>query len=107
MKKTKNKKLYAEIKSGSLVRVHHKVKEGDKERIQIFEGLVIARKHGSQPGATITVRRDKKGYGVEQIFPLHSPKIDKIELVKQGKVRRSKLYYMRKQTGKKAKLKSK
>lgn len=101
------KKIYPKIQSGCKVKVHHKVKEGDKERIQVFEGLVIARKHGSEPGATITVRRDKGGYGVEQIFPLHSPLIEKIEVVKQGKVKRSKLYYLREQKGKKARLKNK
>ena len=92
-----------EIKPGQIVRVYWKIKEdlragkaGQKERIQIFEGLVIARKHGSEPGATITVRRDKGGFGVERIFSIHSPLIDKIEIIKQTKARRAKLYYVRK-----------
>ena len=89
------KTIYGTIQPGCLVKVYHKVKEEKKERIQVFEGVVIARKHGSEPGATITVRRVKKGFGVEQIFPLHSPLIEKIELVKRGRVRRAKLYYLR------------
>ena len=94
---------FEEIKPGQIVRVYWKIKEdlragkaGQKERIQIFEGLVIARKHGSEPGATITVRRDKGGFGVERIFSIHSPLIDKIEIIKQTKARRAKLYYVRK-----------
>jgi len=85
------------IKPGQIVKIHWKVKEGKKERIQVFEGLVIARKHGSEPGATITMRREKGGFGVERIFPIHSPLIDKIEIIKENKVRRAKLYYTRKQ----------
>lgn len=94
-----------DIRPGYTVKVYQKVKEGKKERVQAFEGLVIARKHGNEPGATITVRRVSKGYGVEKIFPIHSPTIEKIEVISKGKVRRAKLYYMRKLTGKKAKLK--
>lgn len=95
------------IKSGDTVRIHQKIKEGDKERIQIFEGLVLARKHGKETGATITVRRVISGIGVEKILPLHSPALQKIELIKSGKVRRAKLYYLRRLKGKRAKLKKK
>jgi len=83
------------IKSGDVVRVYQKVKEGGKERTQIFEGIVIARKHGNEIGATITVRREISGIGVEKIFPIHSPTIEKIEILKEGKRKRAKLYYLR------------
>lgn len=94
-----------DIRPGYTVKVSQRIKEGDKERVQAFEGLVIARKHGNEPGATITVRRVAKGYGVEKIFPINSPTIEKIDIIKKGKVRRAKLYYMRELTGKKARLK--
>jgi len=94
-----------EIRPGDTVRVHQKVKEKDKERIQTFEGLVLAKKHGKEAGATITVRKVISGVGVEKIFPLHSPIIDKIEVVKRNKARRAKLYYLREAKGKKARLK--
>ncbi len=89
-----------EIKPGMTVKVHEKIKEKnakgvEKERIQIFEGLVIAHKHGKEIGATITVRKVSDGIGVEKIYPLHSPVISKIEPVKQAKVRRAKLNYLR------------
>lgn len=90
------KKKFEEIRPGQIIRVHWKIKEDKKERIQAFEGLVIARKHGLEPGATITVRRDKAGFGVERIFPIYSPLIEKIEIIKQTKVRRARLYYIRK-----------
>lgn len=96
-----------DIKPGSTVKVSQKIKEGDKERIQIFEGIVIARKHGKGISSTITVRKVIEGIGVERIFPVHSPSISKIEVVKSGKVRRSKIYYLRTAKGKKAKLKNK
>lgn len=84
------------IKAGDTVRVHQKiVDEKGKTRIQVFEGLVLARKHGDEPGATFTVRKVASGVGVEKIFPLYTPLIDKIEIVKRAKVRRSKLYYIR------------
>lgn len=89
------KKDLPDIRPGDTVRVHQKVKEGDKERTQVFEGLVIARKHGREAGSTITVRKVISGVGVERIFPLYSPTIEKIELVKREKVRRAKLYYLR------------
>lgn len=95
----------ADIRPGDTVKVHQKIKEGDKERIQIFEGIVIARKHGKGISSTITVRKVVEGVGVERILPVHSPSIAKIEVVKSGKVRRSKLYYLRTAKGKKAKLK--
>lgn len=83
------------IRSGDTVRVHQKVIEKGKTRIQIFEGLVIAVKHGSEAGGTFTVRAQMSGVGVEKIFPLYSPVIDKIEIVKRSKVRRAKLYFIR------------
>lgn len=88
------------INSGDTIRVYQKIKEGDKFRTQIFEGLVIARKHGSGDGATITVRKISSGVGVERIFPLRLPAIEKIELVKKSKVRRAKLYYLRTKSAK-------
>ena len=83
------------IRSGDTVRVHQKIQEKGKTRLQVFEGLVIARKHGSEAGATFTVRATLSGVGVEKIFPLYSPLIDKIEIVRRSKVRRAKLYYIR------------
>ena len=104
------------VRPGDTVRVYQKIstpvplsgtpagkKEG--ERTQIFEGLVLARKHGSEAGATITVRREISGIGVERIFPIHSPLIEKMEVLKKGKVRRAKLYYLRKATGQRARIK--
>lgn len=89
-----------EVRPGQQVRVHQKIKDitakgEEKERIQVYEGLVIAKKHGKEPGATITVRKISDGVGVEKIFPLHSPVVDKIELVDTKQVRRAKLYYTR------------
>jgi large subunit ribosomal protein L19 len=83
------------IKAGDTVRVHQKIQDKGKTRIQVFEGLVLARKHGSEAGATFTVRKVSEGVGVEKIFPLYSPMIDKIEITRRSKVRRSKLYYIR------------
>lgn len=100
-----------DIRPGDTVKVYQKIKDltqkDSKERIQFFEGQVISRKHGGEIGATITVRRTEGKVDVEKIFPLHSPTIEKIELLKRGKVRRAKLYYLRKKKGKKAKLKTK
>lgn len=83
------------IKAGDTVKVHQKIQDKGKTRIQIFEGIVLARKHGTEPGATFTVRKVASGVGVEKIYPLYSPLIDKIEIVKRAKVRRAKLYYIR------------
>lgn len=96
-----------DIRTGDTVRVYQKIKEKDKERIQVFEGLVIAKKHGKGVTSTITVRKVIGGIGVERIFPVHLPTIEKIEILKRGKVRRAKLYYLRKVKGKKVKLKKK
>ncbi len=101
------KQNLAEIQPGDTVRVYQKIKEGDKERIQVFEGQVLARKHGQEMGSTITVRKVISGVGVERIFPLHSPLIDKIEIAKKVKVRRAKLYYLRTSQGRKTRLKRK
>ena len=103
------KQLKAEVPQvavGDTVKVHVKVKEGARERIQIFEGTVIAKKHGGIE-ETITVRRLSYGIGVEKVFPIHSPSIEKIEAVRHGAVRRAKLYYLRGRVGKAAKLKEK
>lgn len=83
------------IKAGDTVRVHQKIEDKGKTRIQIFEGLVLARKHGDEAGATFTVRKVVDGIGVEKIYPLYSPRIDKIEIVRRSTVRRAKLYYIR------------
>lgn len=83
------------IRPGDTIRVHQKIQDKGKTRIQIFEGLVLARKHGDEPGATFTVRKVASGVGVEKIFPLYSPLIDKLEIVKRAKVRQAKLYYIR------------
>ncbi len=91
---------------GDTVRVHVKIKEGSRERIQVFEGTVIAKKHGGI-AETITVRRISFGIGVEKVFPVHAPAVEKIELVRHGKARRAKLYYLRTRVGKSAKLEEK
>lgn len=91
---------------GDTVRVHIKVKEGNRERIQVFEGTVIAKKHGGIE-ESITVRRISYGVGVEKVFPIHSPTIESIETVRRGAVRRAKLYYLRGRVGKQAKIKEK
>jgi large subunit ribosomal protein L19 len=93
-----------EMRSGDTVRVHVKVREGDKERIQIFEGMVIGQHRGGAR-ATFTVRKVSFGQGVERIFPLHSPTIDRIEVVRGAKVRRAKLYFLRDLKGKAARMK--
>lgn len=96
-----------DINPGDTVKVHQKIKEGDKDRIQIFEGVVIARKHGKGINSNITVRKVVEGVGVERIYPVNSPSIEKIEVVRSAKVRRSKLYFLRTAKGKKGKLKKK
>jgi large subunit ribosomal protein L19 len=98
------KKDVPSFKAGDTVRVHLKIKEGEKERIQVFEGLVIAKKHGGLR-ETFLVRKVSFGIGVERIFPLHSSRIEKIDVIKRGKVRRAKLYYLRNLKGKAARIK--
>ncbi len=94
------------FRAGDMVKVHVRIKEGDKERIQVFQGHVL-RRRGSGLGATFTVRKVSYGVGVERIFPLHSPIIDRIELVSEGRVRRSRIYYLRALRGKAARIKEK
>ncbi len=98
------RKDLASFHPGDTVRVHVKIKEGDKYRIQVFEGVVVAHKRNGI-SSTFTVRKVSFGYGIERIFPVHSPIIEKLELVKSGKVRRSRLYYLRSRRGKAARLK--
>jgi len=94
------------VNIGDTVKVHCKIKEGDKERIQLFEGTIIAKKHGGVQ-ETFTVRRTAHGVGIERVFPIHSPNVARVELVRSGRVRRAKLYYLRDRVGKAAKVKSK
>ena len=98
------KKEAPAVNVGDTVKVHVKIKEGDKFRFQIFEGTVIAKKHGGI-NETFTVRRVAHGCGIERVFPVHSPVVDKVEVVRGGKVRRGKLYYIRGRVGKAAKVK--
>ncbi len=115
---TQLKKDLPDIRPGDIVQIYQKIKEvlkdssktgtkeqEKKERVQVFEGLVLAKKHGKGLTATITVRKIISGIGVEKIFPIHSPLIEKIDIIKRGKVRRAKLYYLREAKGKKARLK--
>ncbi|PIE53962.1 MAG: 50S ribosomal protein L19 [Dethiosulfovibrio peptidovorans] len=91
------------FRSGDTVKVHVRVREGARERIQMFEGVVIARKHGGL-SETFTIRKVSSGIGVERIFPLHCPSVEKIEVLRHGRVRRAKLYYLRKRSGKSARI---
>lgn len=93
-----------ELSVGDVVKVHVRIKEGDKTRIQIFEGTIIAKKHGGV-NETFTVRRVAHGCGIERVFPVHSPSVEKVEIVRKGRVRRAKLYYLRDRVGKAAKVK--
>ncbi len=93
-----------ELNIGDTVRVNVKIKEGEKQRIQAFEGTIIAKKHGGI-AETFTVRRVAHGVGVERVFPVHSPNVEKVEIIRRGKVRRGKLYYLRHRVGKAAKVK--
>lgn len=102
--KSQLKKDLPEFRSGCTVRVHVKIKEGDKSRIQVFEGLVIARQGGGI-AEMFTVRKMSNGVGVERTFPVHSPIIDKIEVIRRGKVRRNKLFYLRGRSGKASRIK--
>ncbi len=109
IKELEKQQLKAEVPVayvGDTVRVHVRIKEGSRERIQVFEGIVIAKKHGGIE-ETITVRRLAYGVGVEKVFPVHSPSIEKIETVRKGYVRRAKLYYLRGRVGKAAKIREK
>src|SRR6202163_3541166 len=99
----KNKREMPTLRPGDTIRVHVKIREGDKERLQAFEGTVIARKNTGM-GETITVRKVSFGQGVERIFPIHAPVIDHIDVVRTGRVRRAKLYYLRELKGKAARL---
>ena len=92
---------------GDTVRVHFRIVEGEKERIQIFEGVVISRKAKEGPQARFTVRRVTFGEGVERVFPLHSPRVEKVEVIREGRVRRAKLHYLRELSGKAARVKAK
>ena len=99
------KKEMPVINVGDTVRVHVKIKEGTRERVQVFEGTVIAKKHGGI-AETFTVRRTSYGVGVERVFPVNSPFVEKVDVVRRGKVRRAKLFYLRERTGKAAKVKA-
>lgn len=103
----KKKNDWPDFKPGDTINVHVKIREGNKERIQQFKGTVIQRKNTGTNGETFTVRKVSNGVGVERIFPILSPNIDKIELIKQGSVRRARLYYLRGKAGKAARIKDK
>jgi large subunit ribosomal protein L19 len=98
------KKELPEVNVGDTIRVHNKIKEGTRERVQLFEGTVIA-KHGGGISETFTVRRVAYGVGVEKTFPIHSPNVEKVDVIRHGKVRRAKLYYLRDRVGKASKVK--
>jgi len=100
------KEKLPEVRPGDNVKVYVKIKEGDKERIQVFQGDIVAL-HGGGINSTMTVRKISSGIGVERIFPLHSPNVSKIQLVRKGNVRRAKLYYLRERTGKSARIETK
>ena len=99
------KKEIPEFNTGDTVKVYNKIKEGNRERVQIFEGTVLKKQGGNTARATFTVRKISNGVGVEKTWPLHSPSVEKVEVVRRGKVRRAKLFYIRKLTGKRAKVK--
>ena len=98
---------HPDFKPGDTINVHVKIREGNKERVQQFQGVVIQRRHPNSNGETFTVRKVSNGVGVERIFPLLSPIIDKIEVIRRGKVRRARLYYLRGRQGKAARIKEK
>jgi large subunit ribosomal protein L19 len=106
-KSNERRQAFPNFKAGDTVNIHVKIKEGNKERTQQFQGTVIQRKNPNTNGETFTVRKVSGGVGVERIFPLLSPSIDKIELVRRGAVRRARLYYLRNKQGKAAKVKEK
>lgn len=104
--KSQQTKQLPELQVGDIVRVHRKIKEGDKERVQIFKGLIISIKGKQSSSPTITVRRESQKIGVEMTFPIYMPTVVKIEVLRHSKVRRSKIYYMRERSGKAAKMKA-
>ena len=99
------KKDIPDIRPGDTVQIYQKIKEKDKKKTQVFEGIVLAKKHGKEIGGTITVRKIIDGVGIERIFPVNSPTIKNIKIIKRAKVRRAKLYYLRNAKGKRARLK--
>ena len=105
--KTTAGKILPDIRPGQTVKVHQKITEGQKTRTQVFEGIVIARKHGKGPNATITVRKISNGVGVERIFPIYLPTVEKFEIVRTSKVRRAKLYYLRTKSARETRKKTK
>jgi len=105
--KAQAKKELPQFNIGDTVRVHFRIVEGEKERVQVFEGVVIGRKGGESPTARFTVRRVAFGEGVERVFPLHSPRVEKVEVTREAQVRRAKLYYLRERSGKSARVKAK
>lgn len=104
---TPSLKTLPDLRPGLTLKVHQRIKEGAKSRVQVFEGLVIAQKHGRGLNGTVTVRKISNGVGIERTFPLHLPTIEKIEVVKAAKVRRSKLYYLRTKTARETRRKTK
>ncbi len=104
---TKSTRTLPNLRPGLTIKIHQRIKEGTKTRTQIFEGIVIAHKHGTGPNGTITVRKIAHGVGVERIFPLHLPTVEKFEIVRANKVRRAKLYYLRRKTARETKRKIK
>ncbi|MBT3356409.1 50S ribosomal protein L19 [bacterium] len=104
--KSQQTKELPKLQVGDIVRVHKKIKEGDKERVQVFKGLIIAIKGMQSSSPTITVRRESQKIGVEVTFPIYMPTVEKIEILRHSKVRRSKIYYMRERSGKSAKMKA-
>lgn len=105
--KTTAGKTLPDIRPGQTIKVHQKITDGAKTRIQIFEGIVIAHKHGQEPSATIVIRKISNGIGVERIFPIHLPTVEKFEIVKTAKVRQAKLYYLRYKTARETRKKTK
>lgn len=106
-KNAADRSTFPDFKAGDTVNVHVKIREGNKERIQQFQGTVIQRRHPNSSGETFTVRKISNGVGVERIFPILSPSLDKIEVLRKGKVRRARIYYLRGKQGKSAKIKEK
>jgi large subunit ribosomal protein L19 len=106
-KQMKETKDIPKFSVGDTVRVHFRIVEGDKERVQVFEGVAIARNGAESPNGTFTVRRVAYNEGVERVFPLHSPRVEKVEVTREGRARRAKLYYLRDRSGKAARVKAK